>query len=188
MALSSQRAVALSVLGLALVGLAVDRLVLSDDAAPAVADNLLIEPAATTVAPAQGSGGASPPAVSDVPKEQARMAELARSLRELGVENGFLAALPESFDVAQPRPEAPVAVAPTSVPIGEPPAVTAILTGARPKVIAAGKSVGVGSQVDGWRVVAVREGRVTFERDGQQADRIVRRPTLESIASGESVR
>lgn len=181
MALSNQRKVSVAALGLAVVGFAVDRLVLSEPAAGPAASS-----ADLLVAPAASGTTASAKAAPEVPREQARMAELAKTLRELGVDAPVLASLPESFDVAIPVAATPEAVAPPPVPVGEPPVVTAVLTGQQPRAIAGGKSIAVGGQVDGWKVLFVGQGRVVFERNGQRVERLVHRgPTIASLSGGE---
>jgi hypothetical protein len=188
MGLGKQRTVYVSVLGLAMVGLCVDRFVLGSGAdAPTRASDLLVASgkAAETLAGTVGSllSGERKDAPSVSP-ETVMVADLARSLRELGVDNSMLASLPETFALAKPKAE-PAPVAAPVAPIGEPPLVTAILHGGSSRAIAGGKSVAVGSEVGGWDVVFVGNGRVVFERDGHRFERKVHRPPAMQAMLGE---
>jgi hypothetical protein len=189
MPLSKQRTISLAVLGLALVGLGVDRFVLGTGAAPkSVAEELLVAStgAVTKVADAVASL-VSGPALPNAPvsREAAAVADLAKSLRALGVDRSVLNQLPESFTKPEREAKVEVAVVPT-VPIGEPPLVTAVLVGQTPRAIAGGKALRVGSEVDGWRIAHVARGRVIFERDGMRVERQVSRvPALETMAIAE---
>lgn len=186
MALSRQRAVFASILGLSLVGLAVDRFVL--DGGPGTPPSELLvapaEAAAKAVGALLGSATSSPaPAAPAVSREAAAIADLAKTLRGLGVDQDVLASLPESFGHEPPPVAAAVVEAPAPVQVGEPPLVTAVLSGSTPRAIVGGKPVRVGSTVEGWQVVHVGAGRVVFERDGVRAERNVSRvPALASLA------
>lgn len=178
MALGKQRTICAAILGLALVALGVDRFVLGGGSPGESPSDLLVASKETVarVAEAAGSllGARSEPAPS-VSKEAAVVADLANTLRQLGVDRAVLDGLPESFAVALPKPVEAVVAAPVRAPIGEPPLVSAVLLGASPRILAAGKSFGLGAEIDGWTVVHVAKGRVVFERDGRSAERTVGR-------------
>ena len=188
MGLGKQRTIYVSVLGLAMVGFGVDRFVLGTGAdVPTKASDLLVASGKAAEALAGTVGSLISDEKRDAPsvsRETVMVADLARSLRELGVDNSMLAELPETFAVAKPRSE-PAPVAASVAPIGEPPLVTAILHGGSSRAIAGGKSVAVGSAVEGWDVVFVGSGRVVFERDGHRFERKVHRPPAMQAMLGE---
>jgi hypothetical protein len=172
MAGSRQRIVYVGLLALALVGLGVDKFVLSGSvtgpqssfaAAPAAlqaGDDLLIaKTAAAAPAPA-------------VPKEDVAMGDLARRLAQLGPVQASPVTLPEAFSRALVRPTE--RREPQPVAVVDPPKVSAVLLGSRPAVVAGGKPLVLGADVEGWKVIAIESEAVTFERDGVRASRQVR--------------
>jgi hypothetical protein len=190
MGLTRERTLYVSIFGLAVVGFGVDRFVLSSPDGAAKASDLLVastEAAARLAGISVGQGGTGSTAAPTVSPEAVMAADLARSLRELGMDGSMLASLPESFAVAMPTPVEvaadDAATTPEPVDVGEPPIVTAVLSGARPRAIAGGKPIVVGSAIDGWDVVFVGNARVVFERNGVQLERRVHRLPVQQTAS-----
>jgi hypothetical protein len=184
-ALSTQRAVSLSILGLAIAGLCVDRMLLSGEATtpePAAADLLVATESGSSRPETPSVEGQREP-VPTVSREAARMAELSNTLRTMGVASESLQVLPEAFDVARPVvAERTVEAALPPPPLADPPMVTAVLSGMLPQAIAGGRAVAIGDLVDGWRVVDLGPGRVLFEQDGRRFERVVAQPDLGAFA------
>ncbi len=186
-ALSAQRAISLSILGLAIAGLCVDRMLLgggADAAAAAAADDLLVtaETAPPEVSAAAESGTREPPPT--VSREAARMAELAHALRGIGIAPEVLHGLPEAFDVARPVvvERTTESAPPPPPPMADPPMVSAVLSGSLPQAIAGGRAVSIGDRIDGWLVVDLTPGRVLFEQHGRRVERVVPQPDLAAFA------
>ena len=188
--LSTQRAVSLSILGLAIAGLCVDRLLLAEGGAEAEGEaaDLLVVSATNAPSSPSSAAAASPAAATretapSVSPEAARMAELSHALRGIRIDQGTLETLPEAFDVARPVvAQQPLVAAPPPPPMSDPPAVSAVLSGTLPQAIAGGRAVAIGDRVDGWTIVALGAGRVLFEQDGRRVERLVPQPDLAAFA------
>jgi hypothetical protein len=157
----SGRSIYAGILALALGGLVVDRWILASAADP--------QPGAPVVA----SEAANPDAASFPPPGDARSDSraLARRLEALRDLNVDAATLPESF--ARLAPEVSPTVA-DARPMPSPPAVSATLVGVRPAAIVAGRTVALGTQLEGWTVLDISRSAVVFGRDGAVVERSVR--------------